>query len=72
MDTLRLSRRMMEGHKMQLFKLQLSFIGWILLNVLTLGIGMLWLMPYMMTTLAAFYQDVRNEYELTSLNKSNY
>ena len=64
MDTLRLSRRMMEGHKMQLFKLQLSFIGWILLNVLTLGIGMLWLMPYMMTTLAAFYQDVKSEYLL--------
>ena len=61
MDTLRLSRRMMEGHKMQLFKLQLSFIGWIFLNFLTLGIGMLWLMPYMMTTLAAFYQDVKNE-----------
>lgn len=62
MDTLRLSRKMMEGHKWQLFKLQLSFIGWILLCALTLGIGFLWLIPYMMTTMAAFYQDVKAEY----------
>lgn len=62
MDTLRLSRKMMEGHKWQLFKLQLSFLGWILLNILTLGIGSLLLVPYMMTTFAAFYQDVRAEY----------
>ena len=61
-ETLRLSRKMMKGHKMQLFLLQLSFIGWILLNVLTLGLGSLWLTPYMMTTLAAFYHDVREQY----------
>ena len=65
-DTLRLSRKMMQGHKMRLFKLQLGFIGWGLLNVLTLGIGSLWLFPYMMTTIAAFYQDVKNEYLLNN------
>ena len=54
---------MMYGYRMRLFKLQLSFLGWIFLSVLTLGIGMIWLMPYMMTTMAAFYQDVKNEYE---------
>lgn len=63
-EVLRLSRKMMHGHKMQLFKLQLGFIGWILLNILTLGIGTLWLVPYMMTTMAAFYQDVKNDYLL--------
>jgi uncharacterized membrane protein len=62
LDTLRLSRKMMQGHKMRLFCLQLSFLGWILLSVLTLGIGMLWLLPYMMTTMSAFYQDVREQY----------
>ena len=61
-DTLRLSRNMMRGHKMQLFKLQLSFLGWGVLNVLTLGLGSLWLVPYMLTTMAAFYQDVREQY----------
>ncbi len=62
LEVLRLSRKMMQGHKMQLFKLQLSFFGWVLLNILTFGIGSLWLLPYMMTTMAAFYQDVKVEY----------
>ena len=61
-DAMRLSRKMMHGHKMQLFKLTLSFIGWGLLNFLTLGVGTLWLVPYIVTTLAAFYQDVREQY----------
>lgn len=61
-QVLRLSHKMMQGHKMQLFMLQLSFIGWILLNILTLGIGSLWLTPYMLATFAAFYQDVKAEY----------
>lgn len=62
-EVLALSKKMMYGYRMRLFKLQLSFLGWIFLSVLTLGIGMIWLMPYMMTTMAAFYQDVKNEYE---------
>lgn len=69
MDTLRLSRKMMEGHKWQLFKLQLSFIGWLLLSLLTLGIGYLWLLPYMMTTCAAFYQDVKAEYFMKEVHQ---
>ena len=61
-EALRMSRKMMQGHKMQLFKLQLSFLGWVVLNVFTLGLGTLWLLPYMLTTMAAFYQDVREQY----------
>ena len=49
------SMRMMDGHKMDLFLLMLSFIGWILLSILTLGIGLLWVMPYMYTSIAHFY-----------------
>ena len=41
------SKVMMDGHKMDLFLLSLSFIGWAILCVLTLGIGFLWLIPYM-------------------------
>ena len=44
------SKRLMDGHKMELFKLDLSFIGWILLSLLTLGIGLLWVIPYMYQT----------------------
>lgn len=61
-QAIKLSVKMMKGHKMRYFLLTLSFIGWGLLGILTLGIGYIWLTPYMYTTTAAFYQDVKNEY----------
>lgn len=52
------SRRIMEGRKMDLFLLDLSFVGWMLVAMLTCGIGLLWVGPYMMTARAAFYYDL--------------
>lgn len=67
-QAINLSIKMMKGHKFDLFWLQLSFIGWGLLGILTLGIGYFWLMPYMYTSIAAFYQDVKTEYMNTTTN----
>ncbi|MED0946725.1 DUF975 family protein [Bacillus mobilis] len=50
------SKHLMKGHKLDLFLLWLSFIGWGILAILTLGIGFLWLSPYMSTTTAHFYR----------------
>lgn len=61
-QAINLSVKMMKGHKFDLFWLYLSFIGWFFLCLITLGIGFLWLMPYMQTATAAFYQDVKTEY----------
>ncbi|CAG7646577.1 hypothetical protein PAESOLCIP111_05195 [Paenibacillus solanacearum] len=58
MEAIERSKQMMYGHKWRYFVLQLSFIGWGLLCVLTLGIGLLWLIPYMATTTANFYEDL--------------
>ncbi len=58
------SRMMMRGHKFDLFWLQLSFIGWLLLGILTAGIGYFWLAPYMDTAQAAFYEDVKADYAI--------
>jgi len=57
------SRRMMNGHKAEALVLGLSFIGWILLGVVTLFIGFLWIAPYMSVTYAHFYNMLRTEYE---------
>ena len=57
------SMAMMKGHKLKWFYLNLTFIGWILLALLTLGIGFLWLNPYMSASYAQFYEDVKAEYE---------
>ena len=58
-QVLRQSREMMKGHKMELFLLDLSFIGWILLSILTLGVGMLFVQPYTLTASALFYEDLK-------------
>ena len=60
-EALRTSKEMMKGHKWDLFVLDLSFIGWMLLGIMTAGIGLLWVTPYMDTTHAAFYEDLKNE-----------
>lgn len=52
------SMRLMEGNKMRLFCLHLSFIGWILLCALTLGILTFWVVPYMECATAEFYDSV--------------
>ena len=58
MEAIARSKELMSGNKGRLFCLQLSFIGWNLLCVLTLGIGYLWLTPYQNAAEAAFYLDV--------------
>jgi uncharacterized membrane protein len=59
------SRMMMKGHKFDLFWLYLSFIGWGILCLFTAGIGFLWLAPYIQTVEAAFYEEVKAEYEVS-------
>ena len=53
------SKEMMQGNRWKLFCLGCRFIGWALLCLLTLGIGFLWLCPYISTSIANFYDDVR-------------
>jgi uncharacterized membrane protein len=51
------SKKIMQGYKWKYFLLHLSFIGWGILSLFTLGIGLLWLIPYMNTSLASFYNQ---------------
>lgn len=62
-DAIKLSMKMMDGHKMDYFLLQLSFIGWLILSSLTFGILLLWVGPYMHTARAEFYKELRKEFE---------
>ncbi len=54
------SMHLMSGHKWKLFRLDLSFIGWICLGVITFGIGFLWISPYMAIARAKFYDDLKS------------
>lgn len=54
------SKEMMKGNKWKLFCLHWRFVGWALLAVFfTFGIGFLWVIPYMQTSFAKFYEDVK-------------
>ena len=59
MDAIDKSRKMMDGNKWQYFRLGLRFLGWALLCILTLGIGFLWLFPYIQISMAKFYDDIK-------------
>ena len=60
-EAIKKSQKMMDGHKMEFFMLHLSFIGWALGCVLTLGIGFLWLYPWVEATKAEFYLELKGD-----------
>ena len=53
------SKELMNGHKMDLFILILSFIGWGLLVSFTFGIAAIYVVPYMSATVANFYNSIK-------------
>lgn len=55
------SRKLMDGHKMDLFIFDLSFIGWWLLGIISCGIGLLWVNPYYRQAKANFYRNLAGE-----------
>ncbi|MEG2985235.1 MAG: DUF975 family protein, partial [Peptostreptococcaceae bacterium] len=57
-EAMSLSIKMMKGNKWKYFIIELSFIGWAILSILTFGIGFLWLSPYISLTQANFYKDL--------------
>lgn len=61
-DCIYLSRKLMKGHKWEMFLLQLGFaLLSILVGCITLGIGLLWIIPYMYCSLARFYERLKEE-----------
>lgn len=59
MEAIDKSKAMMYGYKWKFLCLELRFLGWALLCILTLGIGFLWLIPWMNVTIAKFYDDIK-------------
>ncbi|WP_300380979.1 DUF975 family protein [Clostridium sp.] len=60
-ECMKKSRHLMKGHKGELFLLHLSFLGWGILAVLTAGIGILWLNPYVKVTSTYYYLYLKEE-----------
>ena len=58
-DSLKAGREMMKGYKWDYFVFGLSFIGWILLTPFTLGILLIWLVPYVVIAKAIYYDKLK-------------
>ena len=55
------SERLMEGNRLKLFKLQISHLGWFIIGLAFVGVGALWAVPYVESSTAVFYEQVRLE-----------
>ena len=64
-DIISRSKEMMKGKRWRLFKLDMSFIGWYLLSLLTGGLLLFFVLPYHQVARAAFYEDIRYKPERT-------
>ncbi|MBE9487855.1 MAG: DUF975 family protein [Bacteroidetes bacterium] len=62
-NAIKKSQAMMKGHKMEFFELIISFVLCYLLSIITLGIGFIWTIPYMVEAKALFYKEVKKQYE---------
>lgn len=60
-QALEMSKKMMYGHRAELFWLHCRFMGWGLLTMISGGIGVLWFYPYIMTTNVLFYQKLKRK-----------
>ena len=69
LEAIKKSKQMMIGNKWKLLCLSFRFFGWVLLSILTLGIGFIWVAPYMSISFATFYDDIKkNQVSENSIN----
>lgn len=60
-ECFRYSRELMQGNRLRLAGLWISFIGMFVLGYLSMGIGFLWIIPYVVCTSIFFYFDLKDE-----------
>ncbi len=58
-EIMKTSEEMMDGYKMDYFVFCLSFLGWILLSVVTFGIGLIWALPYITVAQVMYYEELK-------------
>lgn len=75
LDAINLSRKMMDGHKWECFKLEFSYVGWLILGGLTFGITeILYSNPYRVAAITEYYASLRNlskEKKIPGIEKLN-
>jgi uncharacterized membrane protein len=70
--SLKMSASLMKGHTARFMKLILSFIGYGLLSICSFGLGFIWTFPYVLLSIAIFYESVRSTASTTSTADSAF
>ena len=65
------SQRMMQGHKGELFVLDLSFLGWMIIGACCCGVGTLWVKAYMAAAHSQFYENLRRTEVMYSVENTD-
>ncbi|MBR1763012.1 MAG: DUF975 family protein [Eubacterium sp.] len=72
-DAMNISKKMTDGHKGELFVLDLSFIGWGFLTAITFGIVGIYVQPYVYTTKALYYENFKiRAFQLGIMSEQDY
>ncbi len=58
---LKKSSEMIKGYKWDYFVFSLSFLGWVLLSIVTLGIALIWVMPYISVSHVLYYEELKKK-----------
>ncbi len=58
-DALKQSKKLMVGNKLKYMYIFVTFIGWFLFAILTFGVGLLFVLPYLQLTVINFYKDLK-------------
>ncbi len=53
------SKKLMDGHKWDYFIFEMSFLGWLLLGIVTFGIAFIWVAPYMDFATVMYYEELK-------------
>jgi uncharacterized membrane protein len=59
LESIAASKMMMEGHKTEFFSFAISFLGWFILGLFTLGLGFLYVIPYYNASKVEFYENLK-------------
>ena len=68
-EAVKISFRIMNGNKLKMFGLQMSFFGWLLLAGMTGGLLMMYVGPYLTQSMTLFYMDATGQINLTDGEK---
>ena len=71
LEALRMSKAQTRGHKWELFVLDLSFLGWNILCVLTLGILFIWIVPYIQQTNIGYFEACKKANGIGNVSSSD-